>query len=106
MEKRFDAVVIGNGQGDTPLVRALAKSGLHTALVERNNYGCTPTKTMVASARVAYLAARAADYGVKSGMVGIDMHRMRERSCLSCQESLAWLDKYPGPVQSPGPDTL
>ncbi|OZJ03729.1 hypothetical protein BZG36_04158, partial [Bifiguratus adelaidae] len=65
------AVVIGSGQGGTPLATALAKAGRKTALIEHIhvggtciNEGCTPTKTMVASARVAYLAKRSGDYGV------------------------------------------
>lgn len=69
--KRFDAVVIGSGQSGTPLASALAQSGKRTALIERAhvggtcvNEGCTPTKTMIASGRVAHLAKRAAEYGV------------------------------------------
>lgn len=69
--KKFDAVVIGSGQSGTPLASALAQSGRKTALIERAhvggtcvNEGCTPTKTMISSGRVAYLAKRAAGYGV------------------------------------------
>lgn len=82
----FDAVVIGAGQAGTPLSTALAEAGMHTALVERVhvggtcvNEGCTPTKTMIASGRVAYLAGRGADYGVHSGSISIDMVKVRER---------------------------
>jgi pyruvate/2-oxoglutarate dehydrogenase complex dihydrolipoamide dehydrogenase (E3) component len=82
----FDAIVIGSGQGGTPLCQALAGAGMRTALVEREhvggtciNEGCTPTKTMVASARVAYLARRGADYGVHTGELKIDLARVRER---------------------------
>ena len=82
----YDAVVIGSGQGGTPLSVALAKAGLKTALVERDhvggtcvNVGCTPTKTMVASARVAYLSKRSADYGVDSGPVKVSMSAVRSR---------------------------
>jgi len=82
----YQAIVIGSGQGGTPLCQALANAGLHTAIVERThvggtcvNEGCTPTKTMVASGRVAYLARRGADYGVHTGSIGIDMGRIRER---------------------------
>jgi pyruvate/2-oxoglutarate dehydrogenase complex dihydrolipoamide dehydrogenase (E3) component len=82
----YDAVVIGSGQGGTPLSQALAAAGMHTALIEREhvggtciNQGCTPTKTMVASARVAYLARRAADYGVQIGTPRVDMVRVRKR---------------------------
>ncbi len=82
----YDAIVIGSGQGGTPLAHALAKAGLKTAIVERNhvggtcvNVGCTPTKTMVASARVAYLARRSADYGVDNGPVTVSMSAVRRR---------------------------
>jgi pyruvate/2-oxoglutarate dehydrogenase complex dihydrolipoamide dehydrogenase (E3) component len=83
---QFQAIVIGSGQGGNPLCMALARAGLRTALIERKhvggtcvNEGCTPTKTMVASARVAYLARRSADYGVHSGNIRIDMERVRKR---------------------------
>src|SRR4051794_19298885 len=82
----YDAIVIGSGQGGTPLSIALAKSGRKTALLESHdvggtciNVGCTPTKTMVASARVAYLARRAADYGISCGPVGVDFQQIRLR---------------------------
>jgi pyruvate/2-oxoglutarate dehydrogenase complex dihydrolipoamide dehydrogenase (E3) component len=82
----FDAIIIGGGQAGMPLSYALAKAGWKTALIEREhlggtcvNEGCTPTKTMVASARVAYLARRAADYGVNTGNICVDMQRVRER---------------------------
>src|SRR6266481_6413233 len=84
--KSFDAIVIGSGQGGTPLCQALANAGLRTAIIEREhvggtcvNEGCTPTKTMVASGRVAYLARRGADYGVHTGDITVDMSRVRER---------------------------
>lgn len=84
--RHYDAIVIGSGQGGTPLAKALAQAGRRTVLIEREhvggtcvNVGCTPTKTMVASARVAYLARRAADYGVRVGAVDVDMARVRQR---------------------------
>jgi pyruvate/2-oxoglutarate dehydrogenase complex dihydrolipoamide dehydrogenase (E3) component len=83
---KYDAVVIGAGQGGGPLAVAFAESGRRTALIERAhvggtcvNEGCTPTKTMVGSARVAYLARRAAGYGVVTGPVSVDMAAVRER---------------------------
>ncbi len=83
---RYDAIVIGAGQGGGPLSTALARAGRRTAIIEQKhvggtciNEGCTPTKTMVASARVAYLARRGADYGVRTGPVGVDMVRVRQR---------------------------
>ncbi|HTS12794.1 MAG TPA: mercuric reductase [Candidatus Limnocylindrales bacterium] len=84
--EHYDAIVIGSGQGGTPLCQALAKAGMKTALVEREhvggtcvNEGCTPTKTMIASGRVAYLARRGADYGVKTGAIRIVMTQVRKR---------------------------
>jgi pyruvate/2-oxoglutarate dehydrogenase complex dihydrolipoamide dehydrogenase (E3) component len=82
----FDVIIIGAGQGGGPLAGAFAKAGRRTLLVEREhiggtciNEGCTPTKTMIASGRVAYLARRAGDYGVRAGDVTVDLARVRER---------------------------
>ncbi|HKB36396.1 MAG TPA: mercuric reductase [Gemmataceae bacterium] len=84
--EQFDAIIIGSGQGGKPLCLSLAKAGWKTALLERQfvggtciNFGCTPTKTMVASARVAYLARRGPDYGVEDGPVRVDMGEVRQR---------------------------
>ncbi len=84
--KRFDAIVIGTGQGGMPLSIALAQAGWKTAVIESKyvggcciNYGCTPTKTMWNSARVAYLARRASDYGVRTEGVSVDMRRVLDR---------------------------
>jgi pyruvate/2-oxoglutarate dehydrogenase complex dihydrolipoamide dehydrogenase (E3) component len=86
--ERIDALVIGSGQGGTPLARELARSGRRTVLVEGANVGgtcvnvgCTPTKTMVASARVADVVRRAAEYGVRlpDGPVSIDLERVHTR---------------------------
>src|SRR5437588_12490453 len=82
----YDAIVIGTSQGGRFLPIALAKTGRKVALIERGhlggvcvNVGCTPTKTMVASARVAYLARRGADYGVHTGPISVDMLKVRQR---------------------------
>ncbi len=82
----YDAIIIGAGQAGGPLSTALAQAGQKTAIIERVhvggtciNEGCTPTKTMVASARVAYLARRAADYGVETGPISVDMKVVRKR---------------------------
>src|SRR5271165_370365 len=84
--QQYDAIIIGSGQAGTPLSTTLAAAGMHTALIERKhvggtcvNEGCTPTKTMVASGRVAYLARRAADYGVHTGAISVDLQRVRQR---------------------------
>src|SRR5579875_929273 len=86
MATHYDAIVIGAGQAGGPLATALANAGRKTAIIEREhvggtcvNEGCTPTKTMVASARVAYLARRAADYGVRTGPISVDMTVVRRR---------------------------
>jgi pyruvate/2-oxoglutarate dehydrogenase complex dihydrolipoamide dehydrogenase (E3) component len=84
--QEYDAIVIGTGQAGGPLSSALARSGRHTAIIEREhiggtciNEGCTPTKTMVASARVAYLARRGPEYGVRTQGIAIDMPTVRQR---------------------------
>ncbi len=82
-----DAIIIGTGQAGKPLAGALAEAGWSAVIVERAERvggtcvveGCTPTKTMVASARVAHLARRAADYGVETGDVSVDMEVVRRR---------------------------
>src|SRR5713226_5408423 len=82
----YDAIVIGTSQGGRLLPIAFAKAGRKVALIERGhlggicvNVGCTPTKTMVASARVAYLARRGADYGVHTDPISVDMQAIRKR---------------------------
>ena len=79
-------LIIGTGQAGKPLAGALAEAGRRVVIVERDRVGgtcvvrgCTPTKTMVASARVAHLAGRAADYGVRAGSVSVDMEAVRRR---------------------------
>jgi pyruvate/2-oxoglutarate dehydrogenase complex dihydrolipoamide dehydrogenase (E3) component len=84
--EHFDAIILGSGQAGNPLASALAQAGKKTAIVEAKhvggtciNTGCTPTKTMVASARVAYLARRGADFGVHTSPVSVDMAKVRDR---------------------------
>lgn len=106
--EHYDALIIGSGQAGTPLASALAEAGFKTALIEREhvggcciNVGCTPTKTMIASGRVAYLERRAADYGVHTGEIRIDMARVRQRKrdiVASFRNGIqARLEKTPGP---------
>lgn len=83
----FDAVLLGAGQANNPLSRSLARAGRRVALIERGriggtcvNVGCTPTKTMAASARVAYLARRASEYGVHPGEVDVRLDEVRDRT--------------------------
>lgn len=77
---RYNAIVIGSGQGGNPLAYALADLGWSVALVEEGplggtciNTGCTPTKTMVASAQVAYYARNGKRWGVRTGEVSVDL---------------------------------
>src|SRR5580704_14701187 len=86
VDEHYDAIVIGTSQGGRFFPIELAKAGQRVALVERDqlggvcvNSGCTPTKTMVASARLAYQARRAAEYGVLVGPVSVDLAAVRER---------------------------
>ena len=76
----YDAIVIGSGQGGGPLAHKLADLGWKVALVEREylggsciNYGCTPSKTMIASASVAHNARRAPEFGIYVGNVTVNL---------------------------------
>ena len=77
---RYDAVVIGSGQAGNPLSQKLADQGWTVALIEKEhlggtcvNTGCTPTKTMVASAQVAHYARHADVWGVQTGALRVDL---------------------------------
>jgi pyruvate/2-oxoglutarate dehydrogenase complex dihydrolipoamide dehydrogenase (E3) component len=83
---QYDAIIIGAGQAGVPLSTTLAGAGWKTVVIEAKypggtciNYGCTPTKTMVASAKVAYLAGRAADFGVQTGPLRVNLAQVRRR---------------------------
>ena len=78
--EKFDTIIIGTGQSGKPLALALGRAGRKTAVVEARhvggtciNVGCTPTKTMVAAARVAYLARRGTDFGVHASAPRVDL---------------------------------
>jgi pyruvate/2-oxoglutarate dehydrogenase complex dihydrolipoamide dehydrogenase (E3) component len=98
----FDAIVIGSGQAGPSLAVRLAGAGLRTALVEREhlggtcvNDGCTPTKTLVASARAAHIARRAADFGVVlAGPVQVDMKAAKARMDAVVGASVAGLTQW------------
>lgn len=84
--KKFDAVMIGTGQAGKPLALALAGKGWKTAIVEERfvggtciNYGCTPTKSMINSARTAYIASNSEKYGIKAGKVTTDLRAVTAR---------------------------
>jgi pyruvate/2-oxoglutarate dehydrogenase complex dihydrolipoamide dehydrogenase (E3) component len=83
---RFDAIVVGAGQAGPPLAGRLTAAGHTVAVVERKliggtcvNTGCIPTKTLVASAHAAHLARRGGDFGVGTGVVSVDMAKVKAR---------------------------
>ena len=84
---RFDVLIIGAGQAGIPLAHALAKAGKRVAIAEEKNlggscvnFGCTPTKAVIASARVAHLARRAKEFGLKIPTVEVDFPAVLERA--------------------------
>lgn len=84
--ERFDLIVVGTGQGGPAVAAAFAEAGKRVAVIEKDeiggscvNYGCTPTKTMVASARAAHLARSGETYGVHTGPIRVDLQRVRRR---------------------------
>lgn len=102
MPQHFDAVVIGTGQGGSPLAVRLGESGRKTAVIERAafggtcvNVGCTPTKSYVASARTAHVARHAAAYGVQvSGTVTVDLAQVKARKDRIIGESRHSVEKW------------
>ncbi len=107
MAKQYDAIVIGTGQSGPSLAARLTKEGMKTAIIERKlfggtcvNVGCIPTKTLVASARAAYMARRAADFGVVlDGPVRVDMRQVKARKDAVVRQSsegiTRWLKNMP-----------
>jgi pyruvate/2-oxoglutarate dehydrogenase complex dihydrolipoamide dehydrogenase (E3) component len=96
----FDVVVIGAGQAGPNLAMTLAGRGEKVALIEGGlvggscvNHGCTPTKTLRKSARVAYLADRAGDFGIQAGKIEIGFAAAMERMQQRVDESRAGLEK-------------
>jgi pyruvate/2-oxoglutarate dehydrogenase complex dihydrolipoamide dehydrogenase (E3) component len=107
MARSFDAIIIGAGQAGPSLAGRLTAAGMTVALVERQflggtcvNTGCMPTKTLVASARVAHQARRAADYGVVlSGSIGIDFPRVMARAHKVTETSRGNLERWIGGME-------
>lgn len=102
--ERFDAIFVGAGQAGPFLAARMASAGRKVALIERKflggtcvNAGCMPTKTLVASARAAHVAARAADWGVViDGAARIDMPRVRDRARKVTMDAREGLEKWLG----------
>lgn len=120
---KYDAIVIGSGQAGNPLSQKLADKGWSVALVEKSelggtcvNTGCTPTKTMVASAQVAHYARHAEQWGVRVGEVAIDLPKVIARKNQVVQQSRSGVEKkakdrknlhlFRGQAQFTGPHTV
>lgn len=94
---KYDAIIIGSGQGGNPLAKKLAAAGWKTALMEKKwiggtclNTGCTPTKTLIASGRVAYLVRRSGDYGIHTTDLSVAIEtviRRKNAHVLQARES-------------------
>ncbi|RDV17033.1 mercuric reductase [Pontibacter diazotrophicus] len=85
-QQHYDTIIIGTGQGGIPLAKVLAEAGQKVAIIEKDdvggscvNYGCTPTKTLLASAQTAHMARRAAEYGVHVPEVQVNMQEVKQR---------------------------
>ena len=94
---KFDAIIVGAGQVGPPLAARLASEGRRVAVVERKfvggtcvNYGCIPTKTLVASAHAAHVARRAGDFGVDTGEVRVDIARVKARKGRNHARRSSW----------------
>jgi pyruvate/2-oxoglutarate dehydrogenase complex dihydrolipoamide dehydrogenase (E3) component len=102
MAGRYDAIIIGSGQAGPSLAVRLANAGMATAFIEREhiggtcvNDGCIPTKTLIASARAAHIARRAADYGVRiDSAIRVDMQAVKARKDAVVAESIASLTSW------------
>src|SRR5271156_763763 len=96
----YDAIVIGAGQAGNPLSQKLADRGGTVALVGKEylggtcvNTGCTPTKTMLASAQIAHYARHADRWGVRAGAVSVDLPKVIARKDQVVGQSRAGLNR-------------
>jgi pyruvate/2-oxoglutarate dehydrogenase complex dihydrolipoamide dehydrogenase (E3) component len=102
MPTHFDAAIFGGGQAGPSLANRLSQTGLTVAIIEQKNFGgtcvntgCTPTKTLVASAYAARVAARAAEYGViLNGGFSVDMQKVKARKDAVVRDSRESLEKW------------
>ena len=107
MQKNFDAIFIGAGQSGPFLAARFAERGMKVALIEREhlggtcvNDGCIPTKTLVASARVAHVARDAGRFGVQVGEVNVDMRAVKARKDAVVNQSVAGLTDWLGGMKT------
>ena len=104
---QYDAIIIGSGQGGNPLAQQLAKRGEKVALVEKSflggtciNTGCTPTKTMIASAQIAHYARNATLWGIQGGDIQVDMPAvLRRKDEIVLGSRTSWEKKMDGAGQ-------
>ena len=102
MATKYDAIIIGTGQAGPSLAGRLAGAGMKVAIIERKrfggtcvNNGCIPTKTLIASARAAYIARRAGDYGVTiDGAITVDMKKVKARKDAVVRRSNEGLEQW------------
>jgi pyruvate/2-oxoglutarate dehydrogenase complex dihydrolipoamide dehydrogenase (E3) component len=99
--KHFDAIIIGTGQAGPPLAARFADGGKTVAIIERHkfggtcvNTGCTPTKTLVASAYAIHVARRGAEYGFVTGDVRVDIRRVKARKDEASASSSTGVEKW------------
>ncbi len=98
----YDAIVIGSGQAGNPLTQKLAVKGAKVAIIEPGplggtcvNFGCTPTKTMIASAQVAHYARNAKRWGVQAEQVGVDLPAIQNRKAgVVARSRQGWEKKF------------
>lgn len=118
---KYDIILIGTGQATGTLMSELIPTGKKIAVIEGDrfggtcvNWGCTPTKTLVASARAAHMARRGPDFGVITGDITIDFDRVMERQNTIRNKNTKgmeeWLagstDVYKGYAQFESPNTV
>src|SRR5580765_468097 len=102
MATSYDAIIIGTGQAGPSLAVRLANAKMKVAIIERKrfggtcvNNGCIPTKTLIASARTAYVARRAADFGVMiDGAIAVDMKKVKARKDGVVRQSNEGVEKW------------
>src|ERR1700690_1368500 len=109
MNRRYDAIVIGAGQAGPFLAARFAAARKSVAIIERHlfggtcvNAGCTPTKTLIASARIAYDARRARDYGIElpTAGVAVNMRAVQARKRRVVDASRTGLESWIGGMQN------
>ncbi len=107
MKRFYNSAIIGSGQAAPALAAAMAKRGEKVALIEGHllggscvNAGCTPTKTLRKSARVAHLARHAREYGVETGEVSVDFGAAMARMRARVEASRGGLENWLGSIEN------